>query len=314
VEEDLARRDLTVNAMARHVLSGETVDPFDGITDLRNGVLRHVSEAFCEDPLRVLRVARFAAKFGFTVADETVKLCKGLASELTSLKAERVWAEVEKVLECERADLFFRTLAECGVLHVVFPEVAALNVPDRHDGTAFEHTMRAVAAACLPHEKFGCLVHDFGKGQTPAEEHPRHLKHESLGVDVVSSFCKRLRVPNELRDFGVVCCEHHMVARKLVEMKSGKVVRFVLKNKRHVHDLLRVCWLETVSSDKADFDEAVSLFEDLFHLVALVLETERNVTGRQLLEAGFTPGPKLGEVLFSRRVEHFVKLRKERSE
>ncbi|MBN3214771.1 multifunctional CCA addition/repair protein [Pectobacterium polaris] len=222
LEQDLLRRDLTINAIAR-TERGDLIDPYHGRRDLENRVLRHVSEAFSEDPLRVLRVARFAARFahlGFQIAEETMALMQKMAheGELAYLTPERVWKETEKALGTSSPDVYFQVLRDCGALAVLFPEIDNLYGvpapakwhPEIDTGI---HTMMTVAmAARLSPEidvRFATLCHDLGKGLTPPELWPRHLGHGPAGVKLVEALCQRLRVPNPIRDLAKLVAEYH---------------------------------------------------------------------------------------------------------
>ncbi|MBN2865999.1 MAG: multifunctional CCA addition/repair protein [Thiotrichales bacterium] len=208
LEEDLMRRDLTINAMAESD-TGEIIDPYHGQVDLKNRVLRHVSPAFAEDPLRVLRVARFAAKlapFNFTLHPDTAKLMTEMTAsgELQALTPERVWQEVVKVLNTNHPSVFFKVLRQVGALVVLFPEIDRLYAvpqsPKHHpEGDVGTHTMMVLdAAANLSRDievRFAALVHDLGKGATPSEHWPSHPNHESAGLPILQALCARYRVP-----------------------------------------------------------------------------------------------------------------------
>ncbi|MFJ5439064.1 multifunctional CCA addition/repair protein [Pectobacterium brasiliense] len=222
LEQDLLRRDLTINAIAR-TERGDLIDPYHGHRDLENRVLRHVSDAFSEDPLRVLRVARFAARFahlGFQIAEETMVLMQKMAheGELAYLTPERVWKETEKALGTSSPDVYFQVLRDCGALAVLFPEIDNLYGvpapakwhPEIDTGI---HTMMTVAmAARLSPEidvRFATLCHDLGKGLTPPELWPHHHGHGPAGVKLVEALCQRLRVPNPIRDLAKLVAEYH---------------------------------------------------------------------------------------------------------
>ena len=208
LEQDLIRRDLTINAIAMDD-AGNIYDPYGGQLDLENRLLRHVSDAFVEDPLRVLRIARFAARYktlGFKIADETLALMTELASsgELQALTPERVWKETSRALMEDHADEYFEVLRACGALKVLFPEIDALfGVPQRPEYhpeiDCGIHTMMSLQQACKSQYsldvRFAVLVHDLGKALTPAEELPRHIMHEERGIKPVTEVCDRMRVP-----------------------------------------------------------------------------------------------------------------------
>jgi len=234
IEEDLSRRDLTINAMAMEFHDdGKTrpvnvIDPFNGQQDIEDKVLRHTSDAFQDDPVRVLRLARFRARLGaeWTVAPETRALVASMAKKgvLNELTAERVWKELSRALMEDHARLFFDTLLECDALHVLFPEVyrlkTALESRRWHpEGDAYEHTMLVLTQAVENHfdleTRLACLVHDFGKGLTPRDQLPKHHGHEMTGVKVAKDFCDRLTVPAKMRDRAMKTTRYHMHMHKL---------------------------------------------------------------------------------------------------
>jgi len=310
IEQDLFRRDLTINAMAIDCLTGELFDPFNGQEDLENGILRHVSDAFAEDPLRVFRVARFVSRFGFSVHPSTLEVMKSLKEEIKNLKGERVWIELQKTL-CEAFPArFFETLDSCGLLDHWFPEISKLHVSDMHDGTAFRHVMNLLNSTDEFKIRFGLLCHDFGKGETDPDKHPHHFGHDSLGVPCIEEFCKRLRIPNELKEFGVKCCSEHMRVKDLSKMKPGKVVKFVLENEKHLYDVFRVSFLDSTCREGADVFSETEKFAIAHDRIADALSAKDGVTGKDLVAEGIKPGPLLGQVLFQRRVELFRKLEK----
>ena len=240
LEEDLARRDLTINAMASDD-DGNVVDPYGGRRDLEARLLRHVSPAFVEDPLRVLRVARFASRFaglGFTVAPETLELMRGIAAsgELAALVPERVWVETERALGEQQPTVYFEVLRACGALEVVFPEIAALfGVPQPEkwhpEIDSGLHTMQVLEVAAEMSGdttvRFAALVHDVGKGLTPREQWPRHIGHEAAGAALIEKLCARLRVPNEHRDLAVLVARHHAKVHRVAELRPGTLLELL---------------------------------------------------------------------------------------
>ena len=232
LEEDLMRRDLTINAMAQDD-NGNIIDPYGGQNDLRNKILRHVSPAFSEDPLRVLRVARFAARFaplGFTLAPETLSLMRNMVKEgeLEHLVAERVWQETHRALLENTPSRYFEILKECGALAVWFPELDALfGVPQPETYhpeidcgihallslTAAHHAQRTL---CV---RWASLVHDLGKGATPKFQWPRHLQHEKRGLPLVKRLNQRLKVPTECAETALLACEFHTHIHRVFELK-----------------------------------------------------------------------------------------------
>ena len=237
LEQDLLRRDLTINAIAQDVDSGELHDPYGGQADLQARVLRHVSPAFAEDPLRVLRVARFYARlqaFGFQVAPETMVLLQQISAsgELTYLTTERVWQETARALAGPAPEAYFNLLQQCGALAVLMPELNKLwgvpNPPRWHpEIDSGIHTMLVLQQAALLTPRldirFAALCHDFGKGETSPELWPSHHGHEHTGLPVIEAFCQRLRVPNDCRDLALLACQYHQLIHKAFELRAVTV-------------------------------------------------------------------------------------------
>lgn len=237
LEEDLLRRDFSLNSMAMDE-DGNIVDPFSGKDDLQLKILRHTSDAFVEDPVRVLRLARFRARFGpdWTVAQETKDLVFNMGRKgiLNELQPDRVWKEMSRALMEDHPRLFFDTLLECDVLHIIFPEIyrlkTALECLRWHpEGDAYEHTMLCLTqAARNVYEldvRFAVLVHDIGKGITPRVELPKHHGHDVKGVNVVRDFANRLRVPTKMRDHAMKATRYHMYLHKLNTLNSKTFVK-----------------------------------------------------------------------------------------
>ncbi|KPK55889.1 MAG: multifunctional CCA addition/repair protein [Gammaproteobacteria bacterium] len=240
LEQDLARRDLTVNALARDT-SGHLIDPYNGARDLTDRILRHVSPAFVEDPVRVLRVARFAARFreeGFRVAPETMDLMREMvaAGEVDALVPERVWQETRRALETDRPDVFIETLRSCGALVRIYPEIDRLFGvpqparwhPEIDTGVHLLMVMREAARLTSSSRvRFAALVHDLGKGATPTDRLPGHRGHEEKGAEMVAEMAARLRIPNEFRDLGILTARYHGLAHRALELRPGTVLRLL---------------------------------------------------------------------------------------
>lgn len=237
LEEDLRRRDVTINAMALDE-GGELIDPFGGREDLRLRRLRHVSPAFVEDPVRILRVARFAARLGFSVAPETLALMRSMveAGEVDALTPERVWTELERALAEAEPGRFVEVLRECGALARLFPEVDALfGVPQRAEYhpevDTGAHVLLVLAQAARlspdPLVRFAALVHDLGKGTTPSGEWPRHVGHEDRGAALVEGLCERYRAPVQFRELGVLTARLHGLCHRALELRPGTVLRLL---------------------------------------------------------------------------------------
>jgi len=238
LEEDLLRRDLTVNAIAQ-TTDGQLIDPFNGQQDLANKLLRHVSPAFSEDPIRILRVARFAARFahlGFNIAPETMQLMQDMsnAGEVDALVAERVWTETERALGEKSPARFFEVLRDCGALEKLFPEIERLfgvPQPEKHHpeiDTGVHTLMVLEQAARLSSDtsvRFAALVHDLGKGTTPKEQWPKHIAHEERGVPLVETLCQRLRVPKSYRELAVAVTRYHLHYHRAAELKPATLLK-----------------------------------------------------------------------------------------
>jgi len=235
LEQDLLRRDFTINAIAQDA-DGKLIDPHNGIADLRAGILRHVSAAFSEDPVRILRAARFAARFGFTIASETLTLMRDMVSsgEVDALVAERVWQELARGLMENKPSRFFGTLRSCGALAKILPEVDALfgvPQPEKHhpEIDCGIHTMLVVDDAAL-HDytlevRFAALTHDLGKGNTPKDILPRHIGHELRSVELVKKLSQRLRASNECRDLALLAARYHGDIHRALELRAETIIK-----------------------------------------------------------------------------------------
>ncbi len=240
LEQDLERRDLTINAMAR-ADDGTLIDPYGGQADLAARLLRHVSPAFAEDPVRVLRVARFAARYarlGFVVAPQTLALMRrmGAAGEIDALVAERVWQETAKALAEPSPDVYFDVLREATALKVIFPELERLHGvpqppqwhPEIDTGVHVRLVLRAAAALSKePRVRFAALVHDLGKGTTPPAEWPRHIGHEQRGVTLIHALADRLRVPNDFRELAVAVARDHGNCHRALQLRPATVLELL---------------------------------------------------------------------------------------
>lgn len=238
--EDLHRRDLTINAMARDA-QGRLIDPYQGQRDLDQRWLRHVSPAFAEDPVRILRLARFSARYaalGFQVAPETLSLMRQMVAdgEVDALIPERVWAETVRALSENHPGQFFETLRTCGALARIFPELDRLfgvpQPPAHHpEVDTGLHILLALAEAVRLGAdvvtRFAVLVHDLGKGETPPEEWPRHLGHEQRGADLTRALCQRLRIPNMYRELGVLTARYHTYCHRALDLRPKTLLKLL---------------------------------------------------------------------------------------
>ncbi|WP_026349237.1 multifunctional CCA addition/repair protein [Arsukibacterium perlucidum] len=259
LEQDLQRRDLTINAIAKDS-NGNFIDPYNGRADIQQKILRHVSDAFAEDPLRVLRVARFYARYahlGFSVADETLALMAKLSDsgELNTLSPERVWQETAKALSSQSPTAYFKLLYDCGALKALMPELAALwGVPQPEkwhpEIDTGIHTLLVLKQAAALSERldirFAALVHDLGKGVTKAELLPSHHGHEYTGLALINQLCQRLRVPNDCKELALLVCEYHQLVHKARELKPATVLKLfngidLWRKPQRLDDMLLCC-------------------------------------------------------------------------
>jgi tRNA nucleotidyltransferase (CCA-adding enzyme) len=309
LEDDLRRRDLTINAMAQKFDANgaiEIVDPYGGRRDLDARLLRHVSDAFVEDPVRILRVARFAARYaplGFRIADETLALMRRMVEdgEAAALVPERVWAETERALGEDRPDVFIQVLRECGALAVVYPELDDLfGVPQParwhpeidtglHQLLALREAVKLGGGVAA---RFAVLMHDLGKATTPEEILPSHHGHEDAGVERVEQLCARLRVPNHLRELGVMTARFHTHVHRAFELRAATVVKTLescdaLRRPERFRDFLLACeadkrgrtGLETQPYPQRAFFESA---QEAVAAVALTADERRGLSGEQI--------------------------------
>ena len=314
LEDDLIRRDLTINAIAMDE-EGNIYDPYLGQQDLENKILRHVSDAFVEDPLRVLRIARFAARYkslGFTVAPETLELMQQLtqSGELDALTPERVWKETSRALMENHADEYFQVLRNCGALKVLFPEIDALfGIPQRPEYhpeiDCGIHTMMSVQQACLANYsldvRFAVLVHDLGKALTPKDQLPRHIMHEERGVQLVTNICDRLKVPTSIKQLSLAVCKEHLKCHQALQLKAGTIWRLlqrldVLRRPERVQAFVQACECDSrgrLGLENREYPQAQFILEAM----ALV----RNIKAQDL--PAEIKGPEIGEMLIEKRIE-----------
>ncbi|MCE9686525.1 multifunctional CCA addition/repair protein [Shewanella sp. AS16] len=285
LEQDLQRRDLTINAIARDA-EGKLHDPYGGVADIAQKTLRHVSPAFVEDPLRVLRVARFAARFhhlGFKIADETLALMRDISAsgELQALTAERVWLEIDKSLSGDDPQVFFEVLRQCDALKIILPELDALfgvpQPPQWHPeiDTGIHSLMVVQQAALLTRDKavrFAALVHDLGKALSPMAHLPKHHGHGQKGLPLITALCDRLRIPNECRELALLVSDQHQNLHQAFLLKPETLVKIF---------------------DKAD------LWRKPARLTQLILACKADIRGRTGLEQQAYPQGDYLEACFA---------------
>ena len=251
IEQDLFRRDTTINAMAIELLSGELIDPFGGREDVLNKKIRAVSEHFTDDPVRALRAARQSAQFGFEICPETIEAMRRCGRELADEPTERIFDELETALKTDKPSIFFRSLERANLLEITFPELARLRgkvQPTIYhpEGDAYEHTLKIVDDVAKvnpkPVVRFAALMHDIGKGTTPEEILPHHYQHEKRGLEVLSQMNQRMILPNEWKKFAALVIREHMRAPRL--SKAGKIVDLLLSLKSAVKDFCDIIRLD----------------------------------------------------------------------
>jgi tRNA nucleotidyltransferase (CCA-adding enzyme) len=321
LEDDLKRRDLTINALAQRA-DGTIVDPFGGQRDLQARVLRHVSEAFVEDPVRILRVARFAARFaslGFTVAPETRALMQKMVAsgEVGALVPERVWKETERALGEAQPAVFFETLRDCGALAAVFPEIEALfGVPQpaqwHPEIDTGVHVMMAMRLASRISDskvvRFAVLMHDLGKASTPADQLPRHPGHEQASVPLIEAVVARLKIPNDYRELALLVARHHGLVHRALELRTGTLLKLLeetdaIRRPDRFAQFLLACEADArgrAGLEDKPYPQAAHLRRAREAVASVALdEAERQGLG----------GAAIGEKLRTRRLEALTKMK-----
>lgn len=316
LEQDLIRRDLTINAMAM-TPDGQLIDPYDGQQDLERRILRHVSPAFAEDPVRILRVARFAARYqhlGFTVAEETRVLMESMvnAGEVDHLVPERVWAELNKAISEQSPSAFFYTLKHCGALKHVFPEINRLfgvPQPEKYhpEIDTGVHVMLCLEQAALlsasAEVRFAALVHDLGKGITPEALWPHHYGHEQKGLSVLEALCMRLRVPNSFKSLSQQVMRYHTHCHKVFELRAATLTDMLadlgaFKNENTLLDQFLVA-CEADAKGRTGFETILYRQADFVRKAAQAAAAidVSDILGRE------TEGSKIGVAIRQRRIE-----------
>jgi tRNA nucleotidyltransferase (CCA-adding enzyme) len=316
LEEDLRRRDLTINAIAEDS-DGRLIDPHNGRKDIKDRVLRHVSSAFSEDPLRVLRVARFAARFahlGFTVAQDTRELMRSMVveGELSHLVAERVWREIELALQEQSPAVFFRELRDCGALTVVLPEVDRLfgvPQPERYHpeidtGVHILMCLEQVSRLSRdPVVAYAVLVHDVGKGITPKNNWPHHYRHELLGLSLLTQIARRLRVPNDYADIARLVCEHHTKLHRIGELRASTLLELLealdaFRRPQRMRQFLLACEADArgrTGFEDRDYPQGMLLLS--------AYEAAASVNVSELLKTRRETSHEIGEFVYQHRLE-----------
>jgi tRNA nucleotidyltransferase (CCA-adding enzyme) len=314
LDEDLGRRDLTINAIAEDE-DGRLIDPYDGQRDIDARVLRHVTDAFREDPVRILRVARFAARFadlGFSVADETLDLMRAMVDdgEADALIAERVWKETQRALGETRPDVFIEVLRQVGALRVIYPEVDALFGvpqperwhPEIDTGVHVMMTLRVAAELnATPEARFAVLVHDLGKGTTPAEMLPSHIGHEERGVGLIETLCERIGVPNRYRRLAILVARYHGICHRAAELKPKTILKVLealdaFRNRAMLDDFLIAC--EADARGRTGLESRPYPQADVFRNA---LTAAAAISAQDVARDGLS-GPAIGEAIRRARI------------
>ena len=323
LEQDLIRRDLTINAMAQDN-SGNIIDPYGGQKDLEKKILRHVSDAFTEDPLRVLRIARFAARYhhlGFTIADETMDLLKSIVAkgEMEFLVSERVWKETSRALKEQSPQIFIEVLKQCGALAEILPEIDALfGVPQRadyhpevdtgvHTLMALEQSVKISNCGAV---RYSVLVHDVGKALTPDAVLPSHTGHESTGLPVVKAMCERLGVPNHYSQLAMAVTEYHLHSHKARELKPATILKLfqnigALRDKNRLQDFLFCC--EADARGRAGFED-ITYLPKKYLMDALEAVQQADISD---LVAKGLEGAEIGKQLKQRQIAQLTAFKSE---
>jgi tRNA nucleotidyltransferase (CCA-adding enzyme) len=319
LEQDLARRDLTINAIAQSE-DGTLIDPFNGQQDLKKKILRHVSPAFVEDPVRVLRIARFAARFGFTIADETKNLIQQMVAnnELDHLVPERVWQELTKALTTNQPSLFFTALRDAGALATLFPEVDRLfGVPQvkkwHPEVDTGVHVMMVIDQAAKLSDninvRFSALCHDLGKGTTPKNILPHHYGHEQRSVELTKSLCQRLRIPKEIESLALNIAEYHTHVHLLFELKPATILKVIealdsFRRPERFEQLLLAS--EADSRGRPGYEDLPVPTVDVFRQY---FEAVKKITAKPFVEQGLQ-GQAIAKALRKSRIEAIKDMKK----
>ncbi|HDT11976.1 MAG TPA: multifunctional CCA tRNA nucleotidyl transferase/2'3'-cyclic phosphodiesterase/2'nucleotidase/phosphatase [bacterium] len=312
LEEDLKRRDITINAIAKDIETGELIDPCGGLKDIKNKKIVHITDAFAEDPLRVYRVARFSAVLNdFSVDPSTIGLMNSLKKELYEISVERVWGECVKALSAGDPSKFFELLKESKVLDIHFTELNDLiGVPagpaEYHPGEidTFDHTMKSLrrisgkTKGTDPMLAFSVLCHDLGKGLTSPENYPHHYDHDKAGIESVENFCKKLKTPSSYLKCGVMASKYHLVAAKIKEMRPAKAVKLLSELKHFPAGSIKG-FLRLIYADSGEGTETLSSYIDKV-LPAL---------DEKLPEKWKDMGEKSGEILLQIKAEKYKELK-----
>ena len=322
LEEDLSRRDLTINAIAQKE-NGEIIDPFGGAKDIANRKLRHVSDAFSEDPVRILRIARFAARYhhlGFHIATETMLLMQNMvhAGEVNHLVAERVWQEFEKALSEKAPDVFISVLKECGALKILLPELDALfgvpQPPKHHPeiDTGVHCLMVLQQAAKLSEDKsirFAALMHDLGKGLTPQEQWPQHIGHETKGLKLLKAMCSRLKVPNTYSELAAITMEYHTHCHRAFELTEKTLAKLLEKTDAYRRPERFLQFLVCCKADAQGRTGFENRNYPQANYLRCALELASSVETKDLIHAGFE-GVELGKEIKRVRIRNISVLKK----
>lgn len=321
--KELERRDLTVNSIAKDLETGVYYDPFNGIDDIQKKILRHTSEFFSDDPVRILRVARFKCQYpDFVIHRDTIELCRTLSENIKlfdSIAGERYLLELKKALKLSAPMPFFELLREWGTLSLFFSELSQLwKVPQRKEyhpeGDCWIHTMLVLKKSCEYSSdfsvRFASLVHDLGKGVTPSDVLPAHIKHEVNGIPLVEAVSKRFKIDNYTKNLAVVVCKNHLNVHKVFELKASSILKLLiqlnaLREGTLLRDVLTCCYADAVGRGE-EYEDEEYLQKDFLSELAVEL---KNLCLNDLIDK--YEGKKLGEMIQHKRIMFIKKAKAE---
>lgn len=325
LKEDCERRNHTINAIAKDLETGEYIDYFGGINDIKNKIIRCINpKTFIQDPLRVLILCRQCAQLDFTVESTTLELCRNMVKEgmLDHLTPERVFKEIEKALNTNKFHRFIETLDEVGALKVILPEIYNLKfveeIESHHpEKTTYNHVILALKKAdkistTSPLEKFATLLHDVGKLETPSDILPHHYGHEERGLNIIDSICKRLKVPSEYKNFAKMCCKYHMNIRRLYEMKPGHIFDIInditngFKDVEYPDSLFRVAEFDLFGRGKEPSFVRILQFKKCIEIYLDMVDILKDISAKDFNGLERYKGKEFGEMLRVKKIQYYL--------
>jgi len=314
LEQDLERRDFTCNAIAKDIESGEITDPFNGRQDIKDKIIRHINtDSFQEDPLRILRMCRFAAQLDFEIAPQTMELAKNMVSHemLNDLSAERIWKEIEKALTFPAFYKFIEAARECGALKKIMPAIDRLwSTPERlqyhPEGNTGAHTILTLEAAKndSPKVKFAVLIHDIGKSTTPHDILPGHKGHDSRGLALIDEICSRLKIPNQYCTFAKIVCKNHMKLRQVPQMRLSTLIDFTDDMGKDLEDFIIACRADMLGRLRDIPQTEIETFENSANMMRKIYAISQTITASDMADYESLPKDKhFGEIYRNYRIK-----------